>query len=74
MIRNLTDQKTTAKRFAHDVVIVDLDIVFGYWEERWAASLTAMSEPEREQVRTHMRKFEERLHKVLGNDRRVGHE
>lgn len=57
---------TTPKRFVKEVLRRDLELLTEYWEERWEERLDAMTERERELVRTQMEVMEGRIWKACG--------
>lgn len=65
MIRNLHDEKVTPKQFARELILVDLDILFGYWTERWEDTAEAMTEREHAEVTRQLETYRERIERML---------
>lgn len=53
--------ETTPKRFAGRVMYYDLQIITGYWNERWEVDYLSMTDAERDEVQRHLEKFEDRM-------------
>lgn len=66
MIRDYRGKNYTPKQLARRMLILDLEILTGYIEDRWEDEFRAMTERERRLVREQVRKYEDRICKILG--------
>lgn len=59
------DKKCTAKTWAAESALSDLELAFDYFYERREDEWNAMTEKEQKEVSLQMRKLEERCRKIL---------
>lgn len=65
MIRDYSGKDYTPKQFARRLLILDLEIFTGYIEDRWKPEFNAMTKRERRLVREQIKKYEDRICKIL---------
>lgn len=67
----LTKEKLTPKQLAAKIIARDLEIVTGYWEERWndgcALGDRKLTEAQCMAVQEQLNKFEARIMKMIGH-------
>jgi hypothetical protein len=66
MLKDRQGKKATPKQFAARVFATDLELVYGYWYERWESEYGAMTPRELKEVERHMNQFADRMMKVIG--------
>jgi len=64
MIKDISGKKVTAKLLASEVLFFAVQQGVEYWEEQHFAE--GLTEKEKQQVFNQLKKYERRLHKLLG--------
>ena len=64
-VKDLHGNRSTPKEFAKQVFRVDLDIVEGFWEERWEDQIEDMTPRELDQVRNQIDKIARRIYRMV---------
>ena len=58
-------EKRTPKQFAHGIMLIDLEIVTGYWSERYVDEYRKMTDKERAEVNRQLEILTDRIDRLL---------